>query len=106
MSLKLSIWFQLGTLAFGFCSILGAQVGMRPKLPNPRTHKGPSCSNCMHDLNGQISRNPAPVRAFRSNHPCPATGSIHGPCPGYVVDTTNGKLKWRTFAQAAKDRAK
>lgn len=32
------------------------------------------------------SRDPATVREFRSNHPCPATGKTHGACPGYVVD--------------------
>ena len=104
MPSKHPLLFRFGTLALVFCSVLSAQIGMKPKLPNPRTRKGPSCTNCVRDLHGQISRNPAPVRAFRSNHPCPANGSIRGPCPGYVVDTTNGKLRWRTIAKAAKDR--
>jgi hypothetical protein len=98
--------FRIGTIALVFCSIVNAQVGMRPKLPLPSTHKPPSCTNCVRDLNGRISPNPGPVRAFRSNHPCPATGSVRGPCPGYVVDTAHGKLRWRTIAQVAKDRAK
>ncbi len=32
------------------------------------------------------NRNPATVRAFRKTHPCPATGQVDGPCPGWVVD--------------------
>ncbi|MEW6562740.1 MAG: HNH endonuclease signature motif containing protein [Pseudomonadota bacterium] len=32
------------------------------------------------------ARSSAEVRAFKRGHPCPATHSIHGKCPGYVVD--------------------
>ena len=32
------------------------------------------------------ARDPAQVRAFRRDHPCPATGKTTGACPGYVVD--------------------
>lgn len=35
---------------------------------------------------GEIVRNPAMVRAFKREHPCPANGKTAGPCPGYVVD--------------------
>lgn len=31
-------------------------------------------------------RDPAQVRAFRSEHPCPATGLKRGACPGWDVD--------------------
>ena len=31
-------------------------------------------------------RSPAQVAAFRRAHPCPVTGRVKGPCPGYVVD--------------------
>jgi hypothetical protein len=31
-------------------------------------------------------RDPAMVRSFRRKHPCPSTGRISGPCPGWVVD--------------------
>lgn len=31
-------------------------------------------------------RDAAQVRAFRKLNPCPATQSIKGACPGYVVD--------------------
>ncbi|MBF0096484.1 MAG: hypothetical protein HQM04_04640 [Magnetococcales bacterium] len=27
----------------------------------------------------------AALRAFRSTHPCPSTGSLYGRCPGFVV---------------------
>ena len=33
-----------------------------------------------------LARDPAQVRAFRKQHPCPATEKHTGPCPGYVVD--------------------
>jgi hypothetical protein len=32
------------------------------------------------------ARDPKEVYAFRSAQPCPANGSKHGACPGYVVD--------------------
>jgi hypothetical protein len=33
-----------------------------------------------------FARDPAQVRMFRKETPCPATQSIKGACPGYVVD--------------------
>lgn len=33
-----------------------------------------------------FARDPAQVRAFRKDHPCPATGKTTGPCSGYVID--------------------
>lgn len=37
-------------------------------------------------VSAKVSRDPAQVRAYRSEHPCPATGKTSGACPGYVVD--------------------
>ncbi len=34
----------------------------------------------------QIPRSRAEVRAFRVEHPCPATNQVKGVCPGYHVD--------------------
>ena len=34
----------------------------------------------------KIPRDKAQVRAFRSEHPCPATGLKRGACPGWHVD--------------------
>ncbi len=61
-------------------------------------------------------RDPAPVHAFVAKHPCPATGSVKGACPGYVVSRikplrpgswdTPENMRWRNVAQAIKDRAK
>lgn len=31
-------------------------------------------------------RDPKTVVEFRKTHPCPHTGLVTGPCPGYVVD--------------------
>ena len=33
-----------------------------------------------------IARDPAQVREFRKDNPCPSTGKTKGACPGYVVD--------------------
>lgn len=33
-----------------------------------------------------IQRSAAEVRAFRAEHPCPATGQHRGACPGWDVD--------------------
>jgi hypothetical protein len=116
MSSKHSLPFRIGTLALAFCAILSAQVGMKPKLPNPRTYKGPTCNNCVRDVSGHISQNPAPVRKFRATHPCPANQSLKGGCPGYLVDhikpldrggkDTPQNMRWRSVAQAIKDRPK
>jgi hypothetical protein len=116
MTSKHHLLFRIGTLGLALGAILNAQIGMRPKLPLPRTPHRPTCTNCVRDLNGSVSRNPAPVRAFRSDHPCPATGSVHGACAGYVVDhikplnkggsDTPANMRWRTIAQAKKDLAK
>jgi hypothetical protein len=54
-------------------------------------------------------------RAFRAEHPCPATGTTTGACPGYVIDHVialkrggpdePGNMQWQTKAEArAKDR--
>lgn len=34
----------------------------------------------------RIDRDRAQVRAFRAEHPCPATGRTRGACPGWHVD--------------------
>lgn len=34
----------------------------------------------------RIPRDRAQVRAFRAENPCPATGLVHGACPGWHVD--------------------
>jgi hypothetical protein len=107
---------RIGMLALGLCAILNAQLGLFPKLPTPRKPQSPSCNNCVRDLSGLTPGNPAPVRTFRSTHPCPTTGSVKGACPGYVVMHAKAlnrggsdipkNLRWRTIAQAAKDRAR
>lgn len=41
-----------------------------------------SCSGAF----ARIERDRAQVRAFRAEHPCPATGRTRGACPGWHVD--------------------
>jgi hypothetical protein len=107
----------MGTLALAFCAILNAQPGTSSKWGNgPHNQRTVNCTGCVRDLSGHISQNPAPVRDFRSTHPCPANGSLRGPCPGYLVDhikalkpgtrETSANLRWRTITQAVKERPK
>ena len=60
-------------------------------------------------------RSYAAKQDFRSYHPCPSTGKIRGPCPGYVIDhitplkrggpDTAGNMQWQTIEDAKrKDR--
>jgi hypothetical protein len=108
--------FRFGTLALALCAILNAQIVTAPKLPQPLIRHAPTCLNCVRDLSGHISRNPAPVRAFRAKNPCPATRSVKGACAGFVVDhikplnrggsDTADNMQWRTIAQATKARLK
>lgn len=113
MAFKSQPLFRIGTIVLALCAILSAQMVTIPKLPPPRMRKPPSCNNCVRDVNGQISHNPAPVREFRATHPCPADGSLKGPCPGYLVDfkkplARGGKddprnMRWKSIAQALKE---
>jgi hypothetical protein len=116
MPSKNLLLFQIGTLVLAGCSILNAQPGSTLKLPKgPYTPPVPKCTNCVRDVNGQISQNPAPVRKFRATHACPVTGSLQGACPGYVVDfkkplARGGKdapenMRWRTIAQVMKKKS-
>jgi hypothetical protein len=60
-------------------------------------------------------RSAAAVRAFRREHPCPATGKTTGPCPGWVVDhiwplcaggpDAPSNMQWQRYADSVqKDR--
>jgi hypothetical protein len=73
------------------------------------------CDTCERDTGGKIRRSASARAAFRREHPCPATGSTSGACPGYVIDhvealCVGGKdapenMQWQTLAEArAKDR--
>lgn len=65
--------------------------------------------------NNSDTRSPTQVYKFRSTHPCPANGSKHGACPGYVVDHIKAlecggadvpsNMQWQTAKDAkAKDK--
>ena len=105
-----------GTLALAFGAILNAQIVTTPKLPPPPIRHAASCINCVRDLSGRVSRNPAPVRAFRAKNPCPATRLVKGSCTGFVVDhikplnrgggDTPENMRWRTIAQATRGRVR
>lgn len=79
-------------------------------------HRGSDyCTTCQRDSRGNIKRSAHARRAFRKTHPCPATGSVRGPCVGYVIDHVRAlkqggadapsNMQWETRAEAkAKDR--
>jgi hypothetical protein len=98
--------FRIAALAVGACSVLHAQMTVFQKLPAPRNSHTPSCIDCVRDLGKGIPPKLAPALAFRSKHPCPTTGAVRGACPGYVIVDNKSNLRWRTLAQAAKDRAR
>ena len=63
----------------------------------------------------RLHRSTAARRAFRREHPCPATRQTTGPCPGYVVDHIRAlacdgedaprNMRWQTREDAKeKDR--
>jgi hypothetical protein len=120
MPLKNAPLFRIGTLALALCAVLSAQPGTiskwGQKWVTPHNHRAAVCKNCVQALNGTISRNPVPVRAFRTKHPCPATGAVKGGCAGYVISyikplnrggsDTTGNMRWRTIAQALQERSK
>lgn len=69
---------------------------------------GSRCYACSH-------RSAEAKSAFRREHPCPATGRIKGPCPGYVIDHVTPlcacgadapqNMQWQTVEDGkAKDR--
>jgi hypothetical protein len=81
------------------------------KSKNPKVY----CASCERDSRGKIRRSETATRAFRKNHPCPATRKTAGACPGYVIDHVvplkrggaddPRNMQWQTTAEAkAKDR--
>jgi len=61
------------------------------------------------------ARSKSPVREFRRDNPCPATGKTRGACPGYVIDHIRplcaggpdhpSNMQWQTRADSIiKDR--
>jgi hypothetical protein len=111
-----SLLIRIGTLALAACAILNASQHHRSDSGTPRVHHRSSyCTSCARDSRGRIKRSPEAVRAFRSTHPCPSTGSTRRGCPGYVVDHTKAlkhggsdtpdNMEWQTTTDAkAKDR--
>jgi len=93
-------------LALAFCGWLMAQ----------QTHRASDyCAACQRDSRGHIKRSASARHAFRKAHPCPATGSVRGPCDGYAIDHIRAlkhggaddpsNMQWETRAEAkAKDR--
>ena len=67
------------------------------------------------DLEAKTHRSASAKRAFKRQHPCPATGLPAGPCPGYVIDHVRPlacggpdrpeNMQWETVEEAKeKDR--
>ena len=107
-----SLLFRVGTLALLIAPIAPANVSPRYARSEPRDqgrpksrradycqtwdaspaantsgqHRSTYCVTCERTPSGRIRRRSSARHAFRNLHPCPATGSTAGPCPGYVVD--------------------
>jgi hypothetical protein len=75
----------------------------------------PRCNTCERTTSGRIRRNSSARRGFRMANPCPATNSVSGACPGYVIDhivplkrgglDRPDNMQWQTRAAAReKDR--
>jgi hypothetical protein len=86
-------------------------VPVRTTKTAPTTPSGP----IRRDTNGRIERSAAAKSAFQKSHPCPATGSKTGSCPGYIVDhvkplacggaDAQENMQWQTTV-AAKEKDK
>jgi hypothetical protein len=85
------------TLALMICGLVALHFVLEPATARTRT-----------------VRSAAARRAFRRWQPCPATGSVKGPCPGYVIDHIKplacggadapDNMQWQTTSDAkAKD---
>lgn len=46
------------------------------------------CAFVPRDAKGEIKRSSAVIAKFRSLYPCPSTGLMTGPCPGWSADHT------------------
>jgi hypothetical protein len=64
---------------------------------------------------GRIQRSETAKNDFKREHPCPANGKNHGPCPGYVIDHVRplacggadapSNMQWQTIEEGkAKDK--
>lgn len=73
------------------------------------------CTTCERDSHGHIKRSLEAKYEFKSQHPCPANGSIKGHCEGYIIDhiqplacsgaDSPENMQWQTVEDAkAKDK--
>ncbi len=78
-------------------------------------HRSSYAAGVPRDSNDRIARSQEAKYQFKKMHPCPATGSSTGGCPGYVIDHVQPlkrggadapyNMQWQTKEDArAKDR--
>jgi hypothetical protein len=78
-------------------------------------HRSTYAAGVPRDANGRIARSEEAKYQFKKMHPCPATGSPTGACPGYVIDHVQPlkrggadapyNMQWQTKEEAKiKDR--
>lgn len=88
---------------------------VKQQISASRTSRSYSAGGAERDSNGRIKRSATAKNDFKSQSPCPSTGSGHGACPGYVVDhvvplkrggaDAPSNMQWQTKEAAkAKDK--
>lgn len=111
---------SIGTLALALAAIAAATVPdrdpdrdarstRRGEVRDQRRQPRSYCDGCERTPAGRIRRSEAARRQFRQTHPCPITGEISGPCPGYEIDhviplhfggvDAPSNMQWLTHAQ-------
>src|ERR1017187_11035790 len=99
----------------GFVERSRTPIGQAINFTLHALHRSNYCVTCERTPSGRIRRSSSARHAFREMHPCPATGSTAGPCPGYVVDhivplkcggaDSPENMQWQSRDEAkAKDR--
>lgn len=87
----------------------------RTTTVGPRSRSAATLNQPERASDGRIKRSEAAKHGFMESEPCPSTGMMHGPCPGYVVDHIKplacggadepSNMQWQTTqAGAEKDK--
>ncbi len=73
-------------LAASLLALPGAVAAAGHRGQATSHHTSRYATGVPRDKHGRIARSAKAERAFRKDHPCPATGKASGACTGYVID--------------------